>query len=166
MIERWVAIQGYRGAYEVSDQGRVRTVKEPRIKSQCSSRTGYKKVTLYTKSKGLWCLVHQLVLIAFSGVRPKKHCGAHLNGNKQDNRAINLKWVTYKENSLHRVLHGTDCAGEKNGRAKLKNLDAIQIRRRFYSGELVWAIHKDYPFVNYCAIKRVAHGITWKMIRI
>jgi hypothetical protein len=179
-IEKWLPINGYNGAYQISTNGIVRTVKEwrfngrgnarffnlkePLIKRQIKSNHGYLKVTLYKRSKGTWYQVHQLVLATFVGKKPTGFVGAHLNGVKTDNRLANLKWVTPKENSSHRKLHGTTCDGEKNGRARLTANQVIEIRKRFSIGEPVCKIHKDFQFVRYCAVKRAAHKISWKTL--
>ena len=51
--------------------------------------------------------VHKLVLQAFRGYRPDNYVCRHLNGNCLDNRLVNLKWGTQKENMLDSIKHGT-----------------------------------------------------------
>lgn len=51
--------------------------------------------------------LHRLVAMTYV---PRRHVldvvANHINGNKLDNRADNLEWVTYKANSLHAVQSG------------------------------------------------------------
>ena len=63
--------------------------------------------------------VHQLVLEAYHGKRPKGFQSRHLNGDKLDNRASNLRWGTCKENHADQVIHGVARRGEQHGRAKI-----------------------------------------------
>jgi len=48
-----------------------------------------------------------MVLEAFAGPPPSpKHVANHINGNKHDNRAENLEWVTQSENIYHAYRTG------------------------------------------------------------
>ena len=80
--------------------------------------------------------VHAAVCEAFHGPRPTpRHNAAHLNGRCTDNRADNLAWVTPKENTAHRTLHGTDGRGQRNHRARLTADQVREIRERRAAGE-------------------------------
>jgi hypothetical protein len=51
--------------------------------------------------------VHRMVAEAFLSPRPSpEHEIRHLNGDRKDNRARNLKWGTRSENAQDRVQHG------------------------------------------------------------
>lgn len=112
MIERWLPVVGHETAYEVSDQGRVRSL--PRSWQQ-ASRSG----TIYTHTvkgrllrpgrmtaghqsvaigRGNSRTVHSLVMEAFVGPRPEGHEILHLNEDPSDNRLVNLKYGTRSEN--------------------------------------------------------------------
>jgi hypothetical protein len=58
-------------------------------------------------------MVHQLVLEAFVGPRPRGMESCHNNGNQTDNRLVNLRWDTKSENNLDRVRHGTHSESSK-----------------------------------------------------
>lgn len=46
--------------------------------------------------------LHQLVALAWIGPKPSPvHQINHKNGQKRDNRAVNLEWVTNRENADH-----------------------------------------------------------------
>ena len=65
--EIWVPIKGYDGLYEVSDQGRVRSIGygKQRILKPKRNKGGYLRVNLYKNLAVKMCYVHRLVTQAF-----------------------------------------------------------------------------------------------------
>ena len=55
-------------------------------------------------------LVHRLVAKAFIPNPDNKQHVDHINGNKHDNRAVNLRWVTRSENMLNPItrIHNSE----------------------------------------------------------
>ena len=99
MIELWCAIPGYEGRYDVSNLGRVYSVKRQKMLRQQLSNTGYLRVRLYDgASKGDLQLVHRLVASVFVLNSEYKSTVSHINGCKTDNRAVNLVWANHNEN--------------------------------------------------------------------
>lgn len=101
MTENWIDIEGYDGYYQVSDLGRVRSIKKNGkikiIKPELFQ--GYHRVTLTKHYKQNKYLVHRLVCKEFNG---KPECinsqVDHINTIRTDNRPSNLRWVSNKEN--------------------------------------------------------------------
>ena len=115
--ERWLPVVGFEGQYEVSDQGRVRSL--PHLVRVVARGTEAKRLSPgrmlrpgkmnrghlgVVIGRGNTKQVHQLVMEAFVGPRPsKKELGGtvdilHLNGNPADNRLVNLRYGTRAEN--------------------------------------------------------------------
>ena len=81
-------------------------------------------------------LVHRLVLEAFVGPCPAEHECAHLNGARDDNRLLNLSWVTRAENAHHKRVHGTmnhitPEAGELIRELFAQGITATELGQRF-----------------------------------
>lgn len=142
---------GYEGRYEVSDQGRVRSLRwmverrtEPLLLKGFLQR-GYRRVLIGGRNRS----VHHLVLEAFVGPRPAGLVTGHLNGRRDDNRPTNLAWITPTENQAHRILHGTTRTGDnsparlhpesrprgaKHWKARLTEADVLAMRAAVAAG--------------------------------
>jgi len=97
MTEQWKKVRGHCG-YEVSDLGNVRNVRTGKILKLTNDGRGYLRVDL---GRGCHAKVHRLVAIAFCPNRKSRPVVNHINRDKHDNRACNLEWVTYAENTAH-----------------------------------------------------------------
>lgn len=96
--ENWKCIIEYPN-YEVSNLGRVKSIKTGRILSQRISN-GYFRINLYNGYYRTYS-VHRLMLIAFIGKQQDKPIVNHKNGIKTDNRLENIEWCTYSYNNQH-----------------------------------------------------------------
>lgn len=111
-MEIWKDIAGCGGQYQVSNYGRVRSLKMASgqiLKPSTDGRKGYLHIKLYTAAGPRMKKVHRLVADAFIPNPDSKPQVNHINGNKADNRVENLEWATQSENQRHRfdVLHQT-----------------------------------------------------------
>lgn len=119
-IEEWRPVPDYEGAYEVSDQGRVRSLprevhdgrNRPRrlkgkIMKPLTQTAGYQQVHLQANGRHWSPLVHRLVLQVFIGEAPPGTEACHQNGNPHDNRVTNLRWDTRLANVGDAIGHGT-----------------------------------------------------------
>lgn len=100
--EAWKDIGGYKGIYQISNQGRAKSFHKgkERILKQCPDKDGYPLIALYNgsyKTKK----VHRLVALLFIPNPENKPTVNHKWGNKLDNRACALEWATQSENNLH-----------------------------------------------------------------
>ena len=105
MVEEWKSIEGFEGAYEISNLGRLKSFKKNKdglVLQNNNSKGGYFSVVITYKGKTLYTRVHRLVALHFieNNCIDKKHVN-HIDGNKQNNVVSNLEWVTPRENTIH-----------------------------------------------------------------
>lgn len=125
--EEWRAVIGYEGLYEVSNQGRVRSLQR-RIRHSSGNATqplsgrvlsagandkyGHLRVCLNREGCRKSFLVHRLVLEAFVGPCPDGKIGRHFPDRSPANNCLdNLQWGTHEENQADRTIHGTSNQG-------------------------------------------------------
>jgi len=164
-------VVGFPG-YEVSSDGRLwsrrvhGTICGPRreIGRRCTC-SGYLRTSMYKGSRGTRVnkLIHNLVCEAFYGPRPgplRKWNACHKNGDRLDNRVCNLYWATASQNSCDKVDHGTLANGERNGRVKISEELAKEIKhstRRVREWVKITGLHRD-------TIRKIRQGKLWKHI--
>ena len=174
MSEEWRDVAGYEGLYQVSSEGRVkslerknclgRTVKERILKPAFNGR-GYLFVNLYAGRKPKMHKVHRLVCQSFHDNSDSKPDVNHINENKTDNRACNLEWCTRRENCNH------GSRNERLGKAQSKPVgqytrdgelvkiwpSAAEVQRQtgFGQGNIWQAANGKF---------KQAYGFTWKYV--
>lgn len=110
MRERWLPVLG--GRYEVSDLGQVRRAipgtgtRVGRILKANQLPNGYMHVAPAIDGKNYNRYIHRLVAEAFIGPCPDSHEVNHRDGDKTNNRADNLEYVTRTGNMQHAIAHG------------------------------------------------------------
>jgi DNA-binding CsgD family transcriptional regulator len=108
--------------YLISDEGMVYSEKNScEIGSVQTATGGYKVVSLSGIKSPL--LVHRLVAMAFVDNPEDKPYVIHLDNNKVNNHASNLKWATKQESELHALKYNLhDNALDYNQALELKRL--------------------------------------------
>lgn len=168
--EQWRDIKGYHGHYQVSSRGRVKSVERyiwmgagwrivrPRILTQGGRR--YRLVVLSREGKTKTFKVHRLVAAAF--IPNPMNCPQvnHMDGNKRNNEAINLEWVTHLENEEHARVSGLKASGERHGNAVLCRNDVKSIRRMLAKGQSVRQLALQYG-VAWGTVQHIRDGLTW-----
>lgn len=104
MEEIWKPIDGYKGLYEISTFGRVKSlvdchgIKRDKIVKPLNSRYGYLLVNLYKNKQSKSFRIHRLVAIAFIPNPLNLPFINHKDENKQNNCVENLEWCSPKYN--------------------------------------------------------------------
>lgn len=116
MTEQWKPVAGFEHGYEVSNQGRVRSLDRitdrgrkwrGRMMTAAAMPRGYLTVSLWREGKQYTRLIHRLVLSTFIGPPPDGTEALHADGNPANNVLSNLSWGTHSENQLDQIEHGT-----------------------------------------------------------
>lgn len=160
MKEVWKPVVGYEGLYEVSSEGRVkslaRQVKASRgngmrgvpekLLNHVVGTHGYVDVGLWKGNKVKQKRVHILVAEAFIENTFDKPYVNHVNEDKADNRVSNLEWVTAKENTNHgtciersRYTNSTSVKGthEDSGKEVIF-MSAMEAERNGFKSRLIY----------------------------
>ncbi|NMH83265.1 NUMOD4 domain-containing protein [Heyndrickxia coagulans] len=180
-METWADILGFKGFYQVSDYGRVRSLDRLvwNKANQCYQKTkgqilkgkitrhGYVEVYLSDKNnKKHYLLVHRIVAEAFISNPVNKPQVNHLNGVKTDNRAANLEWSTRKENVEHALKTGLTKVGSESTSAKLTDEQVMEIRKLFGTKKYSFSELGRMFSVDGAGIGRIVKGQTWKHLPI
>jgi DNA-binding NarL/FixJ family response regulator len=164
-IEIWKPLKEYEGLYEISNMGKIKSlIKKGNIKEQIRKTgldvsTGYINVMLRKNNKPLTKRVHRLVAEAFVPNPDNKLVVNHIDGNKKNNKASNLEWMTYSENTLHSFKTGLQkkIFGDNNYITKIKDQDVFEIKKLISQGKTNKEIAKIYG-VNPSQISRIKTG--------
>jgi len=168
MTEQWKDVVGLEGKYEVSDNGRIRSHltakgKPPRMLKLNVGKNGYQRVGLsYPGQPPKLYYVHQLVLEAFKGSRPKGCVSRHLNDNRLDNRACNLAWGTPCDNLSDARRNGKLRLEEQAPQAKLSRHEARMVWRYYYWGNLGQRTCAELFALSPGTIQRLIERGTWQ----
>jgi hypothetical protein len=125
---------------------------------------GYRQVGLSRDGKRHCRKVHRLVAERFIGPRPAGMQIRHLDGTRTNNTPANLSYGTAIENQADRIVHGTDCRGEKQGASKLTKNDVIAIRDKFAAGVHTKQNLADEYHVSDTQIGRIINRTKWKCV--
>lgn len=132
-------VPGYEGRYAVTREGRLWS--HPGFKKPGGwivgkvSKDGYRYVCVRKDGQAQTLRVSAVVLETFVCPRPEGHEADHINNVRNDDRLVNLRWLTRKENvgriwsQGRRTMRGTN-----NSHSFLSEQDVLQIRRTYARG--------------------------------
>ena len=129
-------IYDYRGLYQVSNFGRVKSLKRCVKNQYCDyiikekilknglKENGYLHVVLWKNSKHKTFYIHRLVALIFIPNQENKKEVNHIDGNKQNNIYSNLEWANSSENKKHAYKLGL-----KNSKKGYENSKSRKIKQ-------------------------------------
>ena len=132
MVEIWKDIKDFEGYYQVSNLGKVKSLKRTvkrkdgftqsyneRILKPSITNKNYELVMLCKNHKIFAKSVHRLVAEAFVPNEDNKPVVDHIDTNIHNNCADNLKWVTQQENCLNPITRINNSNSKKGHRPYL-----------------------------------------------
>lgn len=168
MHEIWRDIKGYKGCYQVSSLGRVRSLRRKRLSNGYLRErilkfgiavNGYFYVILCKDRIIKPFSVHRLVAQAFIPNPDNKPEVNHKSGVKTDNEVNSLEWCTHKENIEHRDnILGKNNRGENHPRHKLMKADVLQIKESKLKQKELAEIFR----VSHQQISKIKNDKLWK----
>lgn len=159
-------IVGYEGLYFADIDGNIfsypkKTRKGIRKITPSISKSGYLLIDLCINGVIKKYSVHRLIALAFINNPLSKEQVNHINGNKTDNRVINLEWNTRSENQRHSISIGLRSTnGIKNSQSKLNDEQVLSI---FNDKRLYKDISSDYG-VSIITVSNIKSGYSWNHI--
>jgi len=155
-MENWLPAVGFEEFYEVSDLGRVRSLRSGRIKYQ-SVASSWKtaQVHLNVNARQYTRYVAHLVLETFVGPRPEGRVCCHGSKGPTNNELDNLSWGTQSQNTLQDKLR------DGTGSNKVTAAQVVEIRRRNAEGERQEDLAVEFG-ITQPAVSAICLRKTWK----
>lgn len=165
MIEIWKPVFGFENLYEVSNFGRVKSIKKNKILVGGKDQDGYCQVILCDNKRRKCAKIHKLVAFAFLENPNNEVCINHKDEIKENNSVENLEWCSVKYN----INYGTrnQRAAEKNSKpiAQIKDGTVVAIYSSSIEAQKQTGI--DFSKIRMCCRKerKSAGGYQWKEIK-
>ncbi len=119
-------IEGYEN-YFVLESGEIwNKIKNDFVKQRVGTH-GYKVVSLTNGKKSSEKLVHRIVAKAYCEGEQEGYVVDHIDGNKWNNHAENLRWCTQKENVRNQIERGTHNYDEAHKAARIARRKPIRV---------------------------------------
>ena len=181
--EIWKDVYGLEGIYQVSNKGRVKRLpREDRYirkdtGKECIRRVGekilkpihsveYDEVDLYHNHTSSYRRIHRLVAEAFISNVDDLSQVNHIDGNKRNNCADNLEWISASENVAHAIRTGLRKNPQKGTYRKPVRLKCIQTDKVYNSiKQAAEDMNMSYAYLSDCIYaKKACHGYTFERI--
>lgn len=170
MIEKWIPVKGYEDHYEVSNLGQVRNiprvvlmscrggkyVSRSSVNKPTNNNKGYGRVFLCKYNKTTTKYVHRLVAENWCANPMNYKEVNHIDGNKANNAAQNLEWVSRRQNCVHARVNGLFIPAPSKLTAR--NIDDIILMRKNGLGRKDVA---DKYGINVATVSCITSGKIW-----
>jgi uncharacterized protein YerC len=164
-MEIWKTVPLYENRYEVSNFGRIKSLKKPHRTYEKILKpvfqNGYYAIDLGNGINIKRFLLHRIVCSAFNDNLENKPQVNHKDGNKLNNSLDNLEWCTRSENQLHAIETGLRTTkGIKNSQSKLTEDIVLKILK---DNRMYKLISNEYN-ISIPTISDIKRGYSWTHI--
>ena len=148
-MEKWKDIEDYEGRYQISNLGRVKSLKRKTfryiressiIMKPLKGDGRYFQISLWKNGKDKKMYIHRLVGIYFIPNPDNKPQVNHTDGNRLNNHVKNLEWSTGSEN----IKHAFDTGLITEEHIRNMSLKSSKISRKFSDHDIyqIFALYK------------------------
>lgn len=141
MEEQWKPIQTWEDKYEISNYGRVWSKARHIFKLPDTNNCGYLRIQLSRNGNKERYFIHRLVAELFVPGKFADFVVNHIDGNKLNNMATNLEWVSQTDNQRHSLL-------DLGNKAKLK----------LFTEQPYKLVHADGTMTYYESMAKLAYA--------
>ena len=106
IIEIWKPIIGYENIYNISNLGRIKSIRNNIILKLHPDKDGYLRTNISKNGVRKNCYPHTEVAKSFLGSKPENKEINHKDTIKSNNYESNLEYVTSSENKIHAQENG------------------------------------------------------------
>lgn len=165
-VEIWKDAKGYEGLYQVSNLGKVKSLRRNVIMKPSCDKDGYYQLILSNGKTRKRFFIHRLVYETFMGEIPEGMVINHKNERKDDNCIFNLNALTVKEN----VNWGTRTIRQAHSRgyavAQINKETGEIIDEFFSANEASKQTNIPQPSISACCRGelKTTGGFIWKRI--
>lgn len=138
-MEEWKDIKGYESLYQVSNEGRVRSIRNQKLMKPKTDKKGYKVIQFSVNGERRTFKVNRLVAQAFIENPNNLPCTNHKDCNPTNNRVENLEWCDYIYNNHY---------ANRVEKASIKMVNNPKISREVYKYTLDGDLIAKYPSAN------------------
>lgn len=147
--------------YTVWEDGKIQSPKG-RILSPSITPKGYQSIGVKIDGQFRTWLHHKVVAYAWLGSRPPGMEIHHKNGDRKDNRVVNLAYVSKTENNQDSYDSGRrDVSGINNANCKLTECEVREICHLLELGSMSLSAMARHLKVGRGTINHIKHGRQW-----
>lgn len=181
MREEWKSIRGYKGYYEASNLGRIRSLdrwvkdknnkpmffKGKLLSNRGLDKDGYVLNILVKSGERKTVKVHRIIAQTFLKKLKGKNQVNHIDGIKNNNVVTNLEWVNSSENQKHAIdkLKIKVLKGEEIGNSVLTEELVLELREVKRKYNYSYTKLQEMYGVNRSTIHLAVTGKNWSHIK-